>query len=95
MVLPFTPAGRWFGFEAPPLGMLGGIGLLVVIYLVCAELLKRVALVPSAAKPALRLDRDPHVAATKWNLSGAVGLAGRTASLLKKKLDSVRASSRR
>jgi P-type Mg2+ transporter len=41
MAVPFTPAGRWFGFEAPPLGMLGGIGFLVVLYLVCAELLKR------------------------------------------------------
>jgi hypothetical protein len=49
MVVPFTPAGRWFGFEAPPLGMLGGIGFLVLLYLVCAELLKRVAVAPSAA----------------------------------------------
>jgi len=49
VVVPFTPAGRWFGFEAPPLGMLGGIGFLVLLYLVCAELLKRVAVAPSAA----------------------------------------------
>jgi Mg2+-importing ATPase len=49
MVVPFTPAGRWFGFEAPPLGMLSSIGLLVVLYLVCAELLKRAAVAPSAA----------------------------------------------
>jgi Mg2+-importing ATPase len=49
MVVPFTPAGRWFGFEAPPLAMLGSIGFLVVLYLVCAELLKRVAVVPGAA----------------------------------------------
>jgi len=27
--------------------MLGGIGLLIVLYLVCAELLKRVAVAPS------------------------------------------------
>jgi Mg2+-importing ATPase len=45
----FTPAGRWFGFEAPPLGMLDAICFLVVLYLVCAELLKRVAVAPSAA----------------------------------------------
>jgi len=49
MVVPFTPAGRWFGFEAPPLGMLGAISVLIVLYLVCAELLKRVAVAASAA----------------------------------------------
>jgi hypothetical protein len=44
-------AGRALvGFEAPPLGMLGGIGFLVVLYLVCAELFKRVAVAPSALK---------------------------------------------
>jgi P-type Mg2+ transporter len=40
MILPFTPAGGWFGFVAPPPIMLATIGLLVVIYLACAELLK-------------------------------------------------------
>ena len=40
MILPFTPVGGWFGFVAPPPIMLAGIGLLVVVYLVCAELLK-------------------------------------------------------
>ena len=48
IAVPFTPVGRWFGFEAPPLGMLGGIGFLVVLYLVCAELLKKAAIAPSA-----------------------------------------------
>ena len=49
MAVPFTPAGRWFGFEPPPLAVLGAIGMLSVCYLVCAELLKRVAVAPSAA----------------------------------------------
>ena len=40
MTLPFTPIGDWFGFVAPPPVMLAAIGLLVVVYLVCAELLK-------------------------------------------------------
>ena len=40
MVLPFTPLGGWFGFERPPLIMLAGIGAIVVVYLVTAELLK-------------------------------------------------------
>ena len=40
MVMPFTPIGRWFGFVVPPLPVLAGIGSLVVIYLVLAELLK-------------------------------------------------------
>jgi Mg2+-importing ATPase len=35
--------GRWFGFVVPPLPVLGGIGILVVIYLVCAELVKPLA----------------------------------------------------
>ena len=40
MTLPFTPIAAWFGFVAPPPAMLAGIGLLVVVYLGCAELLK-------------------------------------------------------
>jgi Mg2+-importing ATPase len=95
MVLPFTPVGRWFGFEAPPPGMLGGIGVLVVIYLVCAELLKRVAVAPSAVMPAPQLNRNPLSGGTNWNLSGVTRLASQMTSLLKQKLDSVRASSRR
>jgi P-type Mg2+ transporter len=50
MALPFTPAGRWFGFEAPPPLMLAGIGLVVVAYLISAELLKRVAITHFAAR---------------------------------------------
>lgn len=38
MVLPFTSIGGWFGFEAPPLAMLVGTGIIVIIYLVSAEL---------------------------------------------------------
>ena len=44
MALPFTPIGRWFGFEAPPLVMLAGIGVIVGIYLISAELLKSLAI---------------------------------------------------
>jgi Mg2+-importing ATPase len=40
MVLPFTPIGVWFGFVTPPPVILAGIGLLVAVYLACAELLK-------------------------------------------------------
>ena len=43
MVLPFTPVGGWFDFGAPPLIMLAGIGIIVVVYLVSAELLKPLA----------------------------------------------------
>lgn len=43
MIVPFTPIGVWFGFVVPPPVMLAGIGLLVVVYLLCAELLKPVA----------------------------------------------------
>jgi Mg2+-importing ATPase len=40
LLLPLTPLGGWFGFVTPPLPMLGAIGLLVVIYLASAELIK-------------------------------------------------------
>jgi P-type Mg2+ transporter len=43
MILPFTPIGAWFGFVAPPPVMLAAIGVLVVVYLACAELLKPLA----------------------------------------------------
>ncbi len=44
MVLPFTPAARWFGFVAPPLAVTAGLGLIVVLYLATAELLKGAAI---------------------------------------------------
>nr|WP_272904298.1 magnesium-translocating P-type ATPase [Xanthobacter agilis] len=44
LALPFTPLGDWFGFVAPPPGMLAGIAVVVVVYLVCAEVLKPLAL---------------------------------------------------
>jgi P-type Mg2+ transporter len=43
MVLPFTPVGGWFGFEAPPLTMLAVTGIIVIVYLVSAEVLKPLA----------------------------------------------------
>jgi P-type Mg2+ transporter len=58
MAVPFSPAGRWFGFEAPPLSMLGGVGILVVLYPVSAELLKGFAVAPSAVVVSPRLDRS-------------------------------------
>ena len=44
MILPFTPAGAWFGFHGPPLPVAAGLGLLIAVYLVCAELVKRAAI---------------------------------------------------
>ena len=44
MIVPFSPIGAWFGFSAPPLEVTCGVGLVVVAYLTCAELLKRVAI---------------------------------------------------
>jgi Mg2+-importing ATPase len=40
MVLPFTSVGRWFDFAVPGPMVLAGIGILVLVYLVGAELLK-------------------------------------------------------
>ena len=48
MVLPFTPAARLFGFQTPPLAITGALGLVVVVYLVCAELAKQLAVGPSS-----------------------------------------------
>ncbi|WP_408588888.1 magnesium-translocating P-type ATPase [Novosphingobium sp.] len=50
MIVPFTPLATLFGFVTPPLLMTCGIALLVAVYLVCAELLKRVAMRPSPAR---------------------------------------------
>lgn len=44
MILPFTPMAALFGFRAPPLAMTGGILAIVAVYLICAELLKQVAI---------------------------------------------------
>ena len=44
LVLPFTPAGAWFGFVVPPTSLLACIGLIACVYLVAAELLKPLAL---------------------------------------------------
>ena len=46
MAAPFTPIGGWFGFQAPPLAMTLALGLVVLIYLACAELLKSFAVGP-------------------------------------------------
>lgn len=53
MLLPFTPAGAWFGFQPPPLAVTASVAALVVAYLVCAELLK-----PFAIAPAIRRRAD-------------------------------------
>lgn len=46
LALPFTPAGPWFGFQAPPLPTLLGIALITLAYLAAVETVK-----PWAARP--------------------------------------------
>lgn len=41
MILPFTVAGAWFGYVAPPWNITFGLGLIVIIYLTAAELAKQ------------------------------------------------------
>ena len=54
MLVPFTPVGRWFGFVIPPLGLTLALAGVVVVYLICAELLKSVALRTLSKQPAKR-----------------------------------------
>jgi P-type Mg2+ transporter len=44
VILPFTPFGDWFGFKAPPLALTLALGVVVIAYLICAELLKSFAI---------------------------------------------------
>jgi P-type Mg2+ transporter len=41
--IPFTPIGGWFGFESPPLATSLALAGIVFVYLICAELLKSLA----------------------------------------------------
>jgi len=40
LILPFSPVGIWFGFEAPALPILVGLGLITVAYLAAVEIAK-------------------------------------------------------
>ena len=51
MIVPFSPIGAWFGFQPPPLEVTASVGLIVVAYLVCAELVKRLAIGVQLASP--------------------------------------------
>ncbi|WP_454883268.1 magnesium-translocating P-type ATPase [Sphingomonas oryzagri] len=44
MALPFTPLAAWFGFEVPPARATAALGLIVILYLAAAELLKGAAI---------------------------------------------------
>ena len=55
MALPFTPVAVWFGFVAPPLQVMGALWLVVIAYLILAELLKKTAI-----KQAVMRGRSAH-----------------------------------
>ena len=42
-ILPFSPIGPWFGFVVPPATLMAAIAIIIVCYLVAAELLKDMA----------------------------------------------------
>lgn len=44
LALPFTPMGPWFGFKVPSISILAGISVIVIGYLILAELLKPLAI---------------------------------------------------
>lgn len=47
VVIPFSPIGGWFGFSIPPTAVLMAIAIIIVCYLVVAELLKPQAIAPA------------------------------------------------
>jgi Mg2+-importing ATPase len=51
MVLPFTVASRWFGFQSPPHDVSLALGAIVAAYLVSAELLKTFAIRQLGSRP--------------------------------------------
>lgn len=56
LLLPFTPAGPWFGFAAPPTPILLAILAITAAYLLLAELLKPFAL----GRRPIRLSKGPR-----------------------------------
>jgi hypothetical protein len=44
MILPFTPAAKWFGFVPPPLGVTSALWVIVAAYLALAEMAKQAAI---------------------------------------------------
>ena len=56
LAIPFSPCGAWFGFHDLPPRLAIALGVIVAVYLVCAELLKPLAVAdsPSRAGPAFR-----------------------------------------
>ncbi len=55
LILPFTPLAGWLGFQPLPIAAITGIALLVITYLVCAELVKRTAIKPRRRRTPPRL----------------------------------------
>ncbi len=44
LAIPLSPLGAWFGFQTPPLMLSASLAGIVVAYLVCAELIKPLAI---------------------------------------------------
>ena len=58
MALPFTPVAVWFGFVAPPLQVIGALWLVVIAYLILAELLKKTAIKQAVMRGAQPINDD-------------------------------------
>ena len=50
LVIPLSPLGAWFGFQAPPFALIVALAAIVAAYLICAELIKPLA-IKSGAPP--------------------------------------------
>jgi Mg2+-importing ATPase len=51
LAIPFSPLGAWFGFKTPPPLVTLALAGIVVVYLVCAELLKPLAISAAVLQP--------------------------------------------
>ena len=43
LLIPYSPVGTWFGFQAPPATLTATLAAIVIVYLACAELFKPLA----------------------------------------------------
>ncbi|MFI4936662.1 MAG: cation transporting ATPase C-terminal domain-containing protein [Caulobacterales bacterium] len=59
LAIPFLPLGVWFGFQTPPALTTAALAGIVIVYLVCAELVKPLAIGGGLRRARLSPGRSP------------------------------------